>query len=166
MSWAALVSKQNLDDEWLQNQPCFSGADLGGGGAGGPGRPLTAHFEAQFFAAAATPLRNVGKISAGPPPPYTNPGSAPAFIHSIHTILVSFQSIVTESGDVAYAFLNFEGVNACSAHARSTGGETGTCEVVLSLQEGDTVDVRVGNLQSQRFNADYTSLTGFLISPN
>ena len=34
------------------------------GGPWGPGAPLTPHFEAQFFAAAATTLRDVGKISA------------------------------------------------------------------------------------------------------
>ena len=46
------------------------------GGARAPGLPPTPHFEAQIFAAIVTPLRDVGKISAGPPP-YTNPGSAP-----------------------------------------------------------------------------------------
>ena len=56
-----------------------SGADLGGGPRGPGPPPLTPNFEAQIFAASATPLRDVGKISAGPPP-YTNPGSAPATI--------------------------------------------------------------------------------------
>ena len=41
------------------------GADLGGGG---PGPPLTPQFEAPIFAATATPLRDVGKILAGPLP--------------------------------------------------------------------------------------------------
>ena len=53
-----------------------SGADLRGRGGGWGPAPLTPHFEAQIFATAATPLRNVGKISAAPP--YTNPGSPPA----------------------------------------------------------------------------------------
>ena len=43
----------------------LAGADLGGG-PGGLGPP-TPHFEAQIFAAAETPLCDVGKISAGPP---------------------------------------------------------------------------------------------------
>ena len=56
-----------------------------GGGLGARGPPLTPYFEAQLFAATATPLRDVGdvgdvgKISAAPP--YTNPGSAP----DVHT---------------------------------------------------------------------------------
>ena len=47
----------------------MSGADLGGGGGLGARAPstLTPHFEAQIFAAATTPLHNVGKISAAPP---------------------------------------------------------------------------------------------------
>ena len=55
--------------------PHFSGVDLGGG-PGGPAWPLTSNFEAQIVATAATPLHHVGKISL--PPPYINPGSAPA----------------------------------------------------------------------------------------
>ena len=47
----------------------FQGADLG------PPTP-NPNFEAQIFAVTATPLRDVGKISLGPPS-YTNPGSAP-----------------------------------------------------------------------------------------
>ena len=43
----------------------YSGADLGGGGLGPA--PPTPHFEAQIFAAAVTPLRDVGKISPAPP---------------------------------------------------------------------------------------------------
>ena len=42
---------------------------LGGGGAWGPAPPpRTSHFEAQIFTAIATPLRDVGKFSAGLPP--------------------------------------------------------------------------------------------------
>ena len=44
----------------------MAGADLEEG-AWGPAPPLTPHFEAQIFSAAATLLRDVGKISAGPP---------------------------------------------------------------------------------------------------
>ena len=44
------------------------------GGALGPAPDPS--FESQIFAAAATPLRDVGKISLGPP--YTNSGSARA----------------------------------------------------------------------------------------
>ena len=43
-----------------------------------PPPPPIPNFEAQIFAATATPLRNVGKISLAPP--YTNPGSAPAYM--------------------------------------------------------------------------------------
>ena len=46
-----------------------------GGGAGST--TLTPNFEAQIFVIAVTPLRDVGKISPTPPPPYTNTGSAP-----------------------------------------------------------------------------------------
>ena len=59
-----------------------SGADLGG--ALGAQAPPTPHFEAQIFAAVATPLCDVGKISAGHPP-YTNPGSAPEFTLQFHS---------------------------------------------------------------------------------
>ena len=45
-----------------------SGGGPVGGGRGGARRPPpNPHFEAQIFATAATPLRDVGKISAGPP---------------------------------------------------------------------------------------------------
>ena len=45
-----------------------AGVDLGGGGGlGARVPPPTPNFEAQIFAAAATPLRNVGKILLGPP---------------------------------------------------------------------------------------------------
>ena len=50
----------------------------GGGGGWGPAPPPTPHFEAQIFDVIATLLRDVGKILAGPPP-YTNPGSTPAY---------------------------------------------------------------------------------------
>ena len=50
-----------------------SGADLGGGGRGS-GSPLTLNFEAQIFAATATPLRDVGKNLAWAS--LQNPGSA------------------------------------------------------------------------------------------
>ena len=42
----------------------LAGADLGGGGGG-----WAVTFEVQIFAAAATPLHDVSKISLGPPPP-------------------------------------------------------------------------------------------------
>ena len=48
----------------------------GVGGGLGARLPMAPNFEAQIFATAATPLRNVGKMSLGPP--YTNRGSAPA----------------------------------------------------------------------------------------
>ena len=64
----------NLQGSYAKRGSLGAGADLGGG-PWGPA-PLTPHFEAQIFAAAATPLHNVGKISAAPPP-YTNLGSAP-----------------------------------------------------------------------------------------
>ena len=40
----------------------------GSRGAGAWAPPLTPNFEAQFFAAATTPLRDVGKILLAPPP--------------------------------------------------------------------------------------------------
>ena len=40
----------------------------GGGGLGARPPPPTPQFEAQIFADAAIPLRDVGKISPGPPP--------------------------------------------------------------------------------------------------
>ena len=43
--------------------------------------PSTPNFEAQIFAAATTPLRDVGKNSLGPH--YANPRSAPATAYII-----------------------------------------------------------------------------------
>ena len=84
---ADISSKQKLHKPWrVKSEPLvvcytvFTGADLGGP-SGQPPPPPTPNFEAQIFATAATPLRDVDKISVGPPPPYTDPtGSAPGLI--------------------------------------------------------------------------------------
>ena len=62
------------------------GADLGEGSL--PPLP-TPNFETQIFGVAATPLRDVGKISLGPPhpTPYTNLGSAPGHYSCIQESL-------------------------------------------------------------------------------
>ena len=79
-----------------------AGADLGGG--------LTLNFEAQIFAAAATLLRDVGKISLGPPF-YTNPGSAPAVDRECICVLPVRRLADTVEGT--------ESINTCRVvHAR------------------------------------------------
>ena len=65
------------------NQYEVSGADLGGG-PGGPGPPITPHFEAQIFVAARL-CHATSANSSARPAPYTNPGSAPGIYTSINS---------------------------------------------------------------------------------
>ena len=50
---------------WISRYAGRSQVRIWGGGGGCP--PPTPNFEAQIFAAAATPLHNVSKILLGPP---------------------------------------------------------------------------------------------------
>ena len=74
------------------NIPLHRCGSSGGGGLASSSGEEPLILRPKFFATVATPLRDIGKISAGSPPPYTNPGSAPAVTPRVKSTHMFFYS--------------------------------------------------------------------------
>ena len=80
--------------------------------------------------------------------------------------MFSPQTILTETDNGVYAIVVVNGLAKCLSYARQGLHQTGSCEVVLSLEKGDTVDARVGSHEAQELNSGFCSFSGFILATN